>query len=192
MSRRDLSDSQANAEALARRSAPYTAAHEASYRVAWDFTRREPDNLRDAVRACRRAYADEVPDKLHDSAIGDDGAPRMNARAVGYIFGSAQSDDASRDPLTGERDLVGWHFSPFRAALDRMAHGSDTERVYAVIVTKVTIGGQGPREAALDAGVMPVCLAKSNALMAMRAFLRSMTDIRVHVAHVNEDADAVA
>lgn len=186
MSRRDLSDSQANAEALARRSAPYTAAHEASYRVAWDFTRREPDSLRDAVRQCRKAYADEVPEKLHDSAIGDDGAPRMNARAVGYIFGSAQSDDAGRDPLTGERDLSGWHFSPFRAALDRMTHGGDTERVYAAIVQKVTLGGEGPRQAALAAGVRPEAIAKGVALMAMRSFLRSMTDLRLHVHEGHE------
>jgi hypothetical protein len=186
-----ISDSQANAEALVRRSAPYSAAHDASFRLQWDVHKREPDNLRDAVRKCRRAYADEVPDKLHDSVIGDDGAPRMNARAVGYIFGSGSADDASRNPETGEHDLQGFYYTPFRAALERMSHGADTERVYAAIVQSVTVGGQGPREAALLAGVQPDCLAKSVALMAMRAFLRSMTDIRVHEP-IQVHSDAVA
>lgn len=186
MKHRDLSDSQANAEALVRRSSPYTAASEASFRVAWDITKREPDSLREAVRLVRKAYADEVPEKLHDSAIGDDGAPRMNARAVGYIFGSNTSDDAGRDPESGERDLVGYYYSPFRANLANMARGSETNKVYAAIVQTITIGGQGPREAALSAGVRPECLAKSVALMALRAFLRSMTDVAVHVHEGNE------
>lgn len=207
MKHRDLSDSQANAEALARRSSPYTAASEASFRVAWDITKREPDNLRDAVRMVRKAYADEIPEKLHDSAIGDDGAPRMNARAVGYIFGSDTADDSpaprcncfGNDDRTEHADycatrlsdqpMVGYYYSPFRANLSTMARGSDTQRVYAAIVQSVTIGAQGPREAALSAGVRPECLAKSVALMAMRAFLRSMTDVAVHV---HEGSEAVA
>jgi hypothetical protein len=175
-----VSESQANAEALARRGSPYSAASDVSFRVKWDFTKREPDTLRDAVRMVRRAYADEVPDKLHDSVIGDDGAPRMNARAVGYIFGSEVSDDAGKDPETGQRDLVGYYHSPFRANLAHMAQGSDTQRVYAAIVQSITIGAQGPREAALGAGVRPEAIAKGVALMALRAFLRSMTDIAVH------------
>lgn len=174
------SESQANADALVRRSSPYTAVSDASFRVRWDHNRREPDNLRDAVRLARRLYADEVPEKLHDSAIGEDGAPRMNARAVGYIFGRADADDANRNPEDGRPDLVGWYYSPFRANLSVMARGSDTQRLYAAIVQSITIGGQDPRQAALASGVRPECMAKSVALMALRAFLRSMTDLRLH------------
>lgn len=177
---RGLSDAQANAEALARRGTPFTAAHEASVTVAWDHHRREPETLRDAIRAVRRAYAAEVPDKLHDSAIGEDGTPRMNARAVGYIFGSSSADDAGRDPETGQRDLVGYYYSPFRANLDTMHRGTETQRLYARIVSSITIGGQDAKAAALYHGVQPECIAKGVALMALRAFLRGMTDIRVH------------
>lgn len=183
---RGPSEAQINAEALARRSAPYSGASDVSFRVAWDFHRREPDNLRDAVRQARRAYSDEVPDKLHDGpdAIGQDGTPRMTAKAVGYIFGSSQGSDAERE----DNPLVSYYHSPFRAALDRMEHGAETERLYASIVSKVTIGGQYPAVAAIAAGVKPECLAKSVALMALRSFLRSMTDLKLHVQDVANEA----
>ncbi len=184
---RGPSEAQANAEALARRSSPYTAASDASFRLAWDVHHREPERLRDAVKAVRRAYADEVPDKLHDSAIGDDGAPRMNARAVGYIFGSSESDDAGRDPESGERDMMGYYFSPFRACLSVMERGTESHKVYAAIVQSITIGGQGPKEAALP--YAHEAIAEGVSFMALRFFLRRLTDVRLHV---REGADAVA
>jgi len=185
---RGISDSQANAEALARRSAPYTAASDASFRIKWGGQHREVDNLGDAVRVVRRAFADEIPEKMHDglSYLADDGTPRMNARAVGYIFGEPDSDDAGPD------DLMGYHFTPVRAQLYRMAHGQPTERVYATIVAKITVGGQGPREAALAAGVLPEAIAKGVALMALRAFLRGLTDIKLHPPRIREADNAVA
>ena len=122
------SDAQANAEALARRGSPYGTASEGSIRVAWDFRNREPRDLREAVRLCRRAYADEIPVKLHDGpdAIGEGGTPRFSSRAEGYLFGSPGADDAGRNAETGERDLVGYFHSPFRAALERMRHHPDS------------------------------------------------------------------
>lgn len=186
------SESQANADALARRGSPYSAASDTSFKVNWDWHKREPSDLREAVRMVRKAYSDEVPDKLHDGpdAIGDDGTPRMTARAVGYIFGDPQGDDAGRDPETGERDLAGWHYSPFRANLDVMSHGSETQRLYAAIVQSVTLGGQDPRDAALSAGVRPRAITKSVALMALRSFLRSMSDLRLHPPKRNEESAA--
>ena len=183
MTYRGPSESQSNAEALVRRGSPYTAASDMSFRVRWDSNRREPDNLRDAVRLARRAYSDEVPDKLHEGydSIGEGGTPKMTDRAVGYIMGDPEGDDAARDPETGQRDLAGWHYSPFRANLSVMARGTETQRLYAAIVQSITIGGQDPRGSALSAGVRPECMAKSVALMALRAFLRSMTDLKLHV-----------
>lgn len=183
------SESEINARALARRGSPYTAASDVSFRVRWDFHRREPVDLRDAVRAVRRMYSDEVPTKLHDGpdAIGIDGTPRMTARAVGYIFGDLEGDD-SMNSKTGERDMTGWYHSPFRANLSVMARGTDTQRLYATIVQSITIGGQDPRQAALVAGVRPEAIAKGVALMALRAFLRSMTDLKLHTPR--EDAVA--
>lgn len=130
----------------------------------------------------RRAYADEVPTKLHDAAIGEDGTPRMTARAEGYIFGNASADDAGRDAETGQRDLIGYHFTPFRATLERMCRGNETERKIAAIVGHVTIGSQGPKEAAISEGI-PSWAVNLVAFPALRSFLHNMSDIRVHVPH---------
>lgn len=181
MSRRPYigpSEAQSNAEALARRSSPYTLPHETSVRLAWGGTR-DPDNLREAVRRVRRMYADEVPDRLHEAALGDDGTPRMTARAVGYIMGDHRGDDAGTDPETGQRDLLGYYHAPFRAALANLEHGSESERKRAAIVSHITIGSQGPREAAIAEGVPSWC-AKDVAELVLRGFLRSVSDVRVH------------
>ena len=180
MTRHGLSDSQANAEALARRSSPYGVENSISVTVASDYRRREPRDLREAVLLVRRAYADEMPDKLHDSAIGEDGTPRMNARAVGYIFGDPRADDAGRDPETGERDLVGHHYTPFRAKLDEMSRSSrESHRKHAAIVEHVTLGGQEAVQAAIAEGVPSWC-AGEVAYHAIRAFLNQMSSIRIH------------
>lgn len=177
-----ISEAQANAEALTRRGLPYTAASAASIEVRWDWQRRAPTDLRDAVRQVRRAYADEVPTKLHDGpgVIGQDGTPRMTARAEGYIFGHAESDDAGRDPETGKRDMMGYYHAPFRATLSRMARGDACARRRARIVAHVTIGQEPPRDAAMREGAHPLdaVLVADDAL---RAFLRSLSDVRIHV-----------
>jgi hypothetical protein len=177
---RGISDAQANAEALARRSAPYAVASEVSFKVAWDYTQREPENLREAVRMVRRAYADEVPTKLHEGydSIGEGGTPKMTAKAEGYLFGNPTSSDAGRDAETGEPDLVSYYHAPFRAALHRMSHGDEASRKRAAIVQHVTIGQQGPQEAAIAEDVPSWC-AKVVAEDAIRAFLRDLTDIKV-------------
>ncbi len=179
---RGISDAQANAEALARRGAPYTAAAAASVRVSWDWRKRQPKDLRDAVRMVRIAYAAEVPTKLHDGpdAIGDDGTPRMTARAEGYIFGDPRADDASRDVETGQRDGIGYYNAPFRARLAEMERGDERSRSYAAIVSHVTFGQQGPEQAAIAEGV-PACHAKVVARAALFFFLHSMSDLRVHL-----------
>ena len=127
----------------------------------------------------RKAFADEVPGKLHDSAIGDDGTPRMTRQAEGYIFGRADADDAARD-LDGTPDLVGYYHAPFRACLDSMAKGDPAARRRAAIVQHVTIGQQKPGEAAIKEGAHPLD-AKLVAWDALCSFLRSMTDLRLHV-----------
>jgi hypothetical protein len=188
---RGPSEAQINADALARRDAPYTEASGVSFRVAWDWHNREPENLRDAVRMVRKAYADEVPTRLHEGpdSIGDDGTPKMDARAVGYIFGSEQSSDATRDPETGKpADLISYYHAPFRAALEQLQkRGGEGERHRGNIVAHVTIGSQGPVDAAIAEGVPSWC-AKQVAEDAIRGFLRTLTDIKVHLPR--EDAVA--
>jgi hypothetical protein len=176
-----ISDAQANAEALYRREHTWTEPSAESFRVQWDWHRREPENLREAVRMVRRAYADEVPTKLHDGdELADDGTPKMTAKAEGYIFGSETGDDAARDAETGQRDLVGYYHTPFRATLANMGRGDECSRKRAAVVSHVSIGSQGPVEAAMAEGV-PAWCAKTVAEDALRSFLRSMTDLRLHV-----------
>ena len=166
------SEAQINAEALAHRDAPYTAASQVSFTIAWDYQRREPADLREATRMVRRAYTDELPIKLHEGPdkIGEGGTPKMTARAEGYIFGSAQgSDDAD--------SAVSHYHAPFRACLDGMAHGDESSRKRAAIVSHVTIGSQGPQDAAVAEGVPSWC-AKLVAEDALRSFLRNLSDLK--------------
>jgi hypothetical protein len=193
-----------------------------SFRTRWDYHRREPQDLREAVRMVRRAYADEVPPKLHEGydSIGPDGTPKMTAKAEGYIFGSAQGSDATsgkcncpyeagvrrmlyntrtmkqaEDALASVADvqhaddcpanprnapLVSYYHAPFRAKLDEWQRGDEGSRKRAAIISHVTIGQQGPREAAITEGVPSWC-AKTVAEDAIRAFLRSMTDLKLHI-----------
>jgi len=189
---RGPSEAQINAEALARRGSPYTAASGVSFRVQWDYHRREPENLRDAVRMVRRAYADEVPTKLHEGydSIGEGGTPKMTARAEGYLFGNAQSSDAKRNPETGESDIVSYYHAPFRATLDAMAHGNATERRIAAIVSHVTIGSQGPKEACMAEDV-PDWAVSLVAFPVLAAFLRQLSDMKVS-PNRRENADALS
>jgi hypothetical protein len=174
---RDLSDPQANAEALARRSTPYSEAHRLSVSVAYDWTKRQPSDLREAVRMARQAYADEVPGRMTEGpgAIGDDGAPRFAPETTSYIFGNARQTDAGRDPEPG---FISYYLAPFRATLDRMACGDETSKKRAAIVGHVTIGSQGPQQAAIAEGV-PAWCAKLVAFDALTSFLRSLSDVRV-------------
>lgn len=172
---RGISDAQANAEALARRGLPFAGESQASAERAWDWRKRQPRNLREAVRMVRAAYADEVPGKLHEGYddIGEGGTPKMTARAEGYLFGRPDSTD-SRDP----DQLVSYFHSPFRATLDRFARGNEADRFIAAVVGHVTIGSQGPKEA-LEAEGIP---RKAHGLMAFNlftAFLAQVSDLRV-------------
>ena len=184
------SESQANADALARRDAPFSAASGASFSVNWDWHRREPSDLREAERMVRRAYSDEVPSKLHEGpdSIGEGGTPKMTTRAEGYLFGSAGSNDAKRDPLTGQLDAVGWYHAPFRAHLDNLAHGDEASRKRAAIVSHIAIGGQGPQQAAITEGI-PSWAAKLVAEDVLRAFLRGLSDLKLNA---KRQAEAVA
>ena len=186
MTYRGPSEAQSNAEALGRRDAPYSGASGVSFRVAWDFHRREPANLRDAVRMVRRAYADEVPTDLHekgDDGIGEGGTPKWTAKAEGYLFGPAQSSNAKRNSETGD---LSYYYAPFRATLDRFAHGNETDRRIAALVRHVTIGSQGPKEACITEGI-PGWAVGFVAYPVLCAFLRQLSDLKV-VINRRDDA----
>lgn len=177
-SHRGPSESQANADALARRDAPYSAASEASFRVAFDVRYRQPRDINDAVERVLRAYADDVPTKLHEGpdSIGEGGTPKMTERAEGYLFGSAESDDAKRDP-DGLKDAISYYRSPFRACLAVMRSGNERSRKQAEIVAHVAIGSQRPSAAAVSVGV-PYWCAMDVAEQALRAFMHNLSDVK--------------
>lgn len=202
---RGKSDAQANAEALARRGLPYSAASGVSFSVRWDWHKRDPLDLRDAVRMARRAYSDEVPDKLHDGTLhlAPDGSPRMTANASRTIFGSGTETDTPRPQChchvepdadghidhkedcpkiteAEQRPFIEYYLAPFRATLAGMELGDEASRKRAAIVSAITIGGEGPQEAAIKAGVPRWC-AKTVAEDAVRAFLRRLSDVKVNV-----------
>jgi hypothetical protein len=189
---RGPSEAQINAEALMRRGAPYSAASDVSFRVSWDFHRREPSDLREAVRMVRKAYADEIPTKLHEGydSIGEGGTPKMTARAEGYIMGSSEASDGRPDPETGERPLISYYHTPFRATLARWLRGNEGSRIRALIVQHVTIGQQSPSDAAIEEGVPRWC-AKVVAWDALSSFHRDMSDMKIDAKRVaNEEAVA--
>ena len=176
---RGWSDSQSNAEALARRESTYSEPNRTSAGMAYDFRRRQtPRDLRHAVDLVRRAYEDEVPTKLHESGLADDGTPAMTAKAEAYIFGSPSWTDAGRDA-----PLVSFYLTPFRATLDGMEHHhAESVRKRAAIVRHVTIGSQEPEQAALTEGVPSWC-SRLVAFDALCSFLRSLSDVRVDARH---------
>jgi hypothetical protein len=180
---RDLSDSQANAEALARRERTYSEASGVSFRVNWDWHNREPRDLREAVRMARQAYADEVPARLHSHDLADDGTPKMTPQAEGYIFGSETAGEERRTPDEAPPALD-FYRTPFRACLANLERSSPRR---AAIVSHVTIGSLSPVEAAMREGV-PTWCAKEVAESTLRAFLRNLTDVKVHLPR--EDAAA--
>jgi hypothetical protein len=197
------SEAQSNADALARRGRTYADANAASWSLSMDYHKRQPRDLRDAVRMCRRAYADEIPTRMHNQDLADDGTPRMTPQAEAFIFGSPTWTDAGRSEACScgkpERDVRGivmaihardcpalgnhaeaFYLTPFRATLATMERASEPESRRAAIVGHVTIGSQGPKEAAIAEGVPSWCAA-TVAEDALRSFLRRLSDVRVDV-----------
>jgi hypothetical protein len=189
---RGKSEAQANADALARRSMPYTEASGSSFLVAWDFHHRQPSDLREAVHMLRRAYADEVPTKLHEGydSIGEGGTPKMTERAMGYIMGSPEASDGRPDPETGERPLISYYHTPFRATLARWLTGDSRSAVAGLVIQHVTVGQMAPIAAVILVGVPQWC-ARIVAWDVLSSFHRDMSDMKIDAKRVaNEDAVA--
>jgi len=157
--------SEANAAALYGRERTYSAASDASFRIKWDASKREPRDLREAVRLVRAAYADEVPTKLHDHLIGEGGTPKMTDAALRYLDQPHAADNR-------EEGLISFHLTPFRAAHARMGKTLSSRIVWRVAT------GTGPVDAALRVGV-PREFAKLVAEDVLRAFCRSLSDIKL-------------
>ena len=184
---RGISEAQSNALALERRSAPYSASSGQSFTVAWNYHNREPKDLREAVRMVRAAYADEVPARLHNRDLADDGTPHMTPQAEGYIFGSDTAGEARKvegEPLPA----LDYYRTPCRAAIANLRRKSPPR---AELVHKVAVGEVRPIDsavqAAIDVGVPRWC-AYQVAERTIVDFLRDLTDIKVHLPKETEAA----
>jgi hypothetical protein len=177
------SDAQLDALAVAKgRSSPYEAENAQSIAAAWDVSRRQPRDLREAAHYIRRAYADEVPARLHERELAPDGTPRMTAKAVGYIFGAATY--TARPDNEGS---VSFYATPFRATLASIEAGDAKAQDVAAIVRHVAIGGDSPVEAAIKVGI-PYAWAAVVAEIALRTFLRMLSSLHIEPGRVRSTA----
>ena len=163
--RRWKSDSQANAEALSRRSATYADENAASLSVKFDRKRYRPRGLRDYVHQLRRAYSDEVPARIHVHQTDDGGTPAWAPEFSRYLTAPA---DAGAEVFD----------TPFRAALSSLERGREKGVKFAAIVGYVVIAGMEPAESAIRVGVPPWC-ADEVAYRALEVFWDRMADRRL-------------
>jgi hypothetical protein len=98
----------------------------------------------------------------------------MTARAEAYIFGNPTWTDAGK----GERPLVSFYLTPFRATLADMEKAREPHtRRRAAIVSHVAFG-MDPMEAAVTEGAHPLD-AKDVVYLALSSFLRRLSDVKV-------------
>jgi hypothetical protein len=138
------SDSQANAEALARRSATYADENARSWQVQFDRPTHEPKSTSGYIHELRDAYEAECPTRLHRHDVDAGGTPAFTAAFEAWLWGS---------PFRIEPD-TGTYNTPLRACLAGMSRARD-ERTQsrARIAYAVIVGGQSPSEAGMREGV---------------------------------------
>ena len=159
--RRYAGPSEAQSVALAMREAPYTEAHRNSYVLKMERTD-PPEDLRAVIHQLRKAYADEVPGRMHKHETSEGGTPEWTAGFARYITGSDMATDKDDDTYQ----------TPFRAALS----GMPTER--RMLVECVVVTGMGPVESAKVMEVPEWC-AKIVADSVLRTFWKRLSDVRL-------------
>lgn len=167
------SEAQANAEALARRSSTYADEHAASWRVAFERPTHEQRRLRDLVRDLRKAYADEVPSRLHVHETDAGGDPAWSPEFMRYLTASDYATDV-RDKASDTEVYL----TPFRACMASMEQSPDEATRRRATMVYDVIAGRGPVEAAMMAGVPEWC-AKDVAEKALNVFWRRLSAVRL-------------
>jgi len=166
------SDAQANAEALARRSSTYADEHAASWQVRFNRPSHERRSLRDLVRDLRRAYADEVPSRMHVHDVDGGGTPALSPEFKAYLYGSDTATDRHDDGTTEV------FVTAFRAALLAMFGHSPAMAQRGKLVEAVVITGLGPLDAAIALGVPDWC-AKDVAEKSLDIFWKRLSDVKL-------------
>lgn len=150
------SDSQANAEALARRSSTYADEHAASWEVRFGRPAHEM-STKELVAKIMEQLAEEVPTKLHEGPdhIDGGGTPAMTAAFMGYIDGGAIVNRSPRADSHGrEFDpiIVGELRKPVQDALATMKRAKGKQAWWGIIAERVILYSEPPVVAAMAEG----------------------------------------
>lgn len=166
------SDSQANAEALARRTATYADEHAASWQVRFDRPTHEPKSLRGYVNELRDAYEAECPSRLHRHDVDGGGTPAFTVAFEAWLDGTDRG--------------------PFRDCIRGMARsGDERTRRRASIVGRLIIGGISAVDAATQDGVPSWC-AEIVAYDAVRVAWRRYCSTPIARSSALAKAEAIA
>jgi len=150
-------------------------AHARSWTFA--FQRRQPDTLRELVIVLRRAYADEVPSRLHKGYDNVDGGgtPAFSGEFAAFLYGSPFAVDHHDEGTTEV------YLSPMRAALVSMTRShEEATRQMGTIAAHVCIGGANPVDAAESVlGEVPQWALRASAHRALDIFWRRCSSVRL-------------
>lgn len=165
MTRSGISESQSRA--VYDRETPYSEAHRNSYTLKMERT--QPPRLRELVRMLRKAYADEVPSRIHSRDTDAGGDPAWSPEFTRYLTGSDWATDKDDDTYT----------TPVRACYSAMSRSSsEGTRRRAAIVFRVVVAGTDPAEAAMIEGA-PEWDASACARRALELFWTRLSDVRL-------------
>lgn len=130
-----LSDAQANAEALARRSAPYGAQHAMSERHENDRVSARPTSKRSLLRWAQRLARLDGPLRMHGRDVAGDGAPQMTGETRGYLGMTGGDGPTDWLNVACRLDESGVYVSPLRCAIARI--GTSQPRHAALLLELV-------------------------------------------------------
>ena len=145
-----LSDAQANAEALDRRSRTYADEHATSWQTRFSPPTHELSTRALLVRLMENLEA-ETPMKLHEGPdhIDPGGVPAMTAAFVAHLDSRPNSTQGKPDV---EAIIVGTYRRPMAAAIDSMLKAKGKQAWWGRIVARVLYAGEVPVEAAKAEG----------------------------------------
>jgi hypothetical protein len=187
--RRYKSDSQANAEALDRRSRTYADEHAASWQVRFNAPTHEL-STKALLARLEDALAAETPVKLHEGPdhIDGGGTPAMTNAFLSHLDSRPNSTVGKPDR---EAILVGTYRRPMAAAIESMLRCNGKVAWWGRIVERVLYGGEPPVVAAIAEGSHQHEAART-ANEALSEALRRWTPDKMNLRRERETVDAVA
>lgn len=147
------SDAQANAEALARRSATYADEHASSWQVRFGAPTHELSTKALVARIMENLEA-ETPERLHEGPdhIDAGGTPAMTGAFLAYLDSSRTATLERPDPAS---IVVGTYRRPQAAAIESMLRSTGKVAWWGRIVVRVIYASELPYEAARAEGSHP-------------------------------------